>query len=155
MDNINIINNDIINELIINQRKNITNNMRLSYNDMKRISKYLSKSLFINSDECSIWNGYILSIKNYKHNYINFFFNKKKYSLQRLLYINYVDNLENNEYLKFSCLNKGICCNIKHFYKINDLKITNNNNNIKKLNTNDNILINEKKICDNIIVNFN
>ena len=139
--NINI-NNNILNELIQNQRKDIKNNLKLSYNDLKRINKYLIKSIF-NDDECNIWNGYISVIKNSQNKYINFFFNKKKYSLQRLLYINYIDNLENNEYIKYKCKNKGNCCNINHIYKVNS-----NINNIKNTF--------EKKInMDNIIVNFN
>ena len=140
-------NNQILHELIIKQRNNISQNMRFSFNDLKRISKYLNTSIF-NTTECCIWNGYISTIKNNKHNYINFFFNKKKFSLQRLLYINYVDNLYNNEYIKYNCNNKGSCCNINHIYKINDIQksINNEQNNIeiieKKYNENENIIVN-------------
>jgi hypothetical protein len=138
-------NNNILYELITLQRKNINGNKKLSYNDLKRISKYLSTSIFTN--ECSIWNGYTSINKDNKNNYINFFFNKKKYSLQRLLYINYIDDLD-NEYLKYYCNNKGNCCCINHIYKVNDTKknieTTNSQENIKK-NTND---------TKSIIVNF-
>ena len=121
--------------------------MRLSYNDLKRISKYLITSIFNNS-ECCIWNGYLSTIKNNKHNYINFFFNKKKYSLQRLLYINYIDDLNNNEYIKYNCDNKGSCCNINHIYKVNDKQ--------KNSTLPSNIIPNILPIkLDNIIVNFN
>ena len=30
------------------------------------------------------------------------------------------DNLEDYEYIKYTCNNKGICCNINHMYKVND-----------------------------------
>ena len=146
----NNLSNIILYDLIINQRNIINNNMRLSYNDLKRISKYLITSIFNNND-CCIWNGYLSTIKNNKHNYINFFFNKKKYSLQRLLYINYIDDLNNNEYIKYNCDNKGSCCNINHIYKVNDKQ-----KNILNTTLPSNIIptILSKKL-DNIIVNFN
>ena len=144
----NNLSNIILYDLIINQRNIINNNMRLSYNDLKRISKYLITTIFNNND-CCIWNGYLSTIKNNKHNYINFFFNKKKYSLQRLLYINYIDDLNNNEYIKYNCDNKGSCCNINHIYKVNDKQKN-------TLNSTSNLIppILPKK-PDNIIVNFN
>jgi hypothetical protein len=114
-----IINNDkILIELIQNQKKNITGDKKLLYNDLKRISKYLSNSIF--NKECSIWNGYVTVIKNdEKNSYINFYYSGKKYSLHRLLYSNYVGDLLDSEYIKFKCNNKGKCCNINHFYKNN------------------------------------
>jgi hypothetical protein len=33
------------------------------------------------------------------------------------LYCNFVEDLSDDEYLKFSCENKGNCCNIKHLKK--------------------------------------
>ncbi len=146
----NNLSNIILYDLIINQRNIINNNMRLSYNDLKRISKYLITTIFNNND-CCIWNGYLSTIKNNKHNYINFFFNKKKYSLQRLLYINYIDDLNNNEYIKYNCDNKGGCCNINHIYKVND-KQKNILNSTLPSNLIPPIL---PKKPDNIIVNFN
>ena len=109
----------ILCELIKNQKKNnIILDKKLSYQDLKRISKYLSVSIF--GDECSIWNGYITVIKNdNKNSYINFYFMGRKYALHRLLYMNYIGDLNDSEYIKFSCINKGKCCNINHFYKIN------------------------------------
>ena len=55
-------NDNILTELITNQRKSLTSDKKLLYNDLKRISKYLSKSIF--EEECSIWAGYITTIKN-------------------------------------------------------------------------------------------
>jgi hypothetical protein len=117
-----ISNNDILVELLTNQLTNIPNEKKLLYNDLKRISKYLNNSIF--TDECSIWTGYITVIKNDdKNSYINFYYSGKKYALHRLLYNNFIGILSDSEYIKFKCVNKGICCNINHFYKINkDIK---------------------------------
>ena len=144
--------NLLLNELIHKQRININNNMRLSFNDLKRITKYLTSSIF-HENNCCLWNGYVTTLKNNKHNYINFFFNKKKYSLQRLLYINYIGDLYHNEYIKYKCPFKGNCCNINHFYKVNEQ--------VNKINYESKLLIENTKVdninieLDNIIVNFN
>ena len=111
------MNDNIMIELIKNQRKNNIGEKKLLYNDIKRISKYLTTSIF--NDECSLWSGYITIIKNEeKNSYINFYFNGKKHALHRLLYLNYIGDLIDSEYIKFKCINKGKCCNINHFYKI-------------------------------------
>lgn len=131
-------------ELIQNQKKNITSK-KLSYNDLKRISKNLLGSIFTN--DCSIWNGYITIVKNDDKNaYINFYYNGKKYALHRLLYINFIGDLGDNEYIKFKCNNKGKCCNINHFYKINDLSTD-----ILPIIEKDK---DKEEIIDNIIVKF-
>lgn len=126
-------NNIYLKELIKKQKKNISNDKKLDYNDIKRISKFLSSSIF-DENKCSIWNGYITNEKNQsKGTYVNFYFNKKKIALHRLLYINYVEDVCNNEYIKFSCQNKGKCCNVNHMKKyvynknINDNNINDNN----------------------------
>jgi hypothetical protein len=109
---------NILFELISLQRKDTVIEKKLSYCDLKRVSKYLNSSIF--KEECSIWTGYITVIKNdEKKSYINFYFNNKKYALHRILYINYIGELLDSEYIKFYCINKGKCCNINHFYKIN------------------------------------
>ena len=83
---------------------------------MNRISKNLNSSIFDNN-KCCIWNGYITNNNDdNRAKYINFYFNKKKIALHRLLFINYNDNLNKNEYIKYTCNNKGICCNINHMY---------------------------------------
>jgi hypothetical protein len=140
-----IKNNEILIELLEKQRKNIPYEVKLQYLDLKRISKYIYNSIF--DDECCLWYGYITKTKN--NSYINFYYNKKKYTLQRLLYINYIGDLSNSEYIKFKCCNKGKCCNINHFYKINENNADNNtNNNIE--NNADNITNNN---IDNITNN--
>jgi hypothetical protein len=137
--------NIILSSLIKNQRDNIPRDKKLSYNDLKRISKYLQFNIF-NNDDCSLWNGYI-TIINHDENksYINFYFNGKKHALHRLLYINFIGNLDDSEYIKFNCCNKGKCCNLNHFYKI-------------KENIDDEIKLEikkEDKHMDNIIIKFN
>ena len=107
--------NLIFQDLIKNQRKNISNDRKLSLSDLKRISSYLNKSIF--TDECSLWDGYITEIKNTTC-FINFFYNGKKQALHRLLFYNYVDEVSDNEYLKYSCENKGKCCCIKHILRL-------------------------------------
>jgi hypothetical protein len=138
-------------ELLQNQRKDIPSDKKLLYNDLKRISKYLPNSIF--NDNCSLWNGYITSIKgnNNENQYINFYFKGKKHALHRLLYINFIGELNDNEYIKFKCANKGKCCNIHHFYK-NDSghSLTKS----EKDNLENNILDIMKKNIKPIIVKF-
>ncbi|ARF09775.1 hypothetical protein Indivirus_3_24 [Indivirus ILV1] len=107
---------EILDELIKKQLKNVTTN-KLSYEDIHRLSKYIKNSIF-DENECSLWNGYITNIDNEsKGVYINFYYNGKKIALHRILYSNYIGSLDESEYLKFSCENKGKCCNIKHIQK--------------------------------------
>jgi hypothetical protein len=137
--------NVILSELIKNQRSNIPICKKLSYNDLKRISKYLQLNIF-NNTECSLWNGYITVINHDEHkSYINFYFNGRKHALHRLLYINFIGNLDDSEYIKFNCPNKGKCCNINHFYKLKE------DNNQQIINNN----IIEEKLIKNIIIEFN
>ena len=138
--------NNILTELIKFQLKNVQSEKKLSYNDLVRISKYLNNSIFTN--ECSLWNGYITTIKNDdKNSYINFYFSGRKYALHRLLYINYVGELLDSEYIKFNCSNKGKCCNINHIYKNNKTDINIISPRIIPLEV--------KELMSNIIVNFN
>lgn len=114
---------DILNELILKQRKDVYYAKKLTYRDINRIVKYVDKSLF--GEECCIWKGYISCLGKDNNNfYINFFFKDKKVGIHRLLYSNYVGNIDNNEYVRFSCDNIGKCCNINHFIKYS----TNENN---------------------------
>ena len=92
------------------QRKDIPNKLKLKYDDIIRIIKHTNNSIFTN--ECSLWDS----------DCTYFYFNKKKHSLQRLLYINFIDDLHDNEYIKFNCPNKNICCCINHIYKKNNEK---------------------------------
>lgn len=97
--------------LIRKQRKKIIKNGnygRLSFDDIKRIDKYLNSNIF-NSDECCIYRGEL------KKNYATISYKGKKVSVHRLLYHNYINNLVKTDYIVFNCPHKGICCNLEHF----------------------------------------
>ncbi len=145
--------NDILKELLNRQRKNICASKKLLFNDIKRISKFLSDSIF-DENKCSLWTGYITNEKNQsKGTYINFYFNKKKIALHRLLFINFIGEISNDEYIKFSCDNKGKCCNIHHMKKYTYNKaIEENKNKDKKLDNEQTVQISSKK--DKFIVEF-
>ena len=139
----------ILSLLLKNQKQNISLDKKLSYNDLYRISNNISKNIFM--DECCIWNGSIINNNSNKKNcYISFFFKNKKVSLHRLLYINYIDNLNDNEYIKYTCENKGKCCSINHLTKVikgtidstidGTIDTVNINTNLNKLHINNNII---------------
>jgi len=107
--------NIILENLITNQKEHVELKSKLLLSDLNRLTNNLSKDIFC--DECSLWNGSIITTNNKE--YINFFINGKKISLNRILYKNYIGELYDNEYLKYSCNNKGRCCTLKHLYKIN------------------------------------
>jgi hypothetical protein len=107
----------VISELINKQLDDVPVSKKLQYNDIKRMSKYISGNIF-DENTCSLWLGYITNVNNTdKGVYINFYFRGKKAILHRILYSNFVGPLNDNEYLKFTCPNKGKCCNIHHLKK--------------------------------------
>lgn len=107
----------VLNELLAKQLKSIPSDKKLQYADLKRISKYISTSMF-DENQCCTWEGYITNTNNLnKGVYINFFFRGNKVALHRLLYSNFVGPLSSSEYLKFTCKNKGKCCNVMHLQK--------------------------------------
>jgi hypothetical protein len=147
-------NRKIIDELLMRQNTNIPLDKKLHYSDIIRIAKYIESSIFV--DECCLWNGYITNYKNVtKGTYINFFFRNKKVALHRLLYNNYTENLQDDEYLKFSCDNRGKCCNINHMikYKYNiGFKLCNKKSKINKLKNKD--IDNKNNNLDDFIIIF-
>lgn len=111
------ITEEIFNELNSRQINDVPYEWKLTLSDIKRICKYIDTSIFDN-ERCCIWKGYVTNVNNStKGLYVNFFFKKKKVALHRLLYSNYVAPLNDNEYLKFKCENKGTCCNVNHYEK--------------------------------------
>ena len=139
--------NELLKELLNKQLKNINIEFRLKYSDLKRICKYIKNSIF-DKHNCCLWEGYITNYKNtYKGTYVNFYYRKKKVALHRLLYNNFVSEIGPNEYIKFSCENKGRCCNVNHFNKF-EYNRTNN----KKINKTQNL---KKKKKVNIITQEN
>ena len=126
-----IDNTFLLKELLNKQIKSIPLNKKLTYGDFKRIIKYIDISIF-HEDKCCLWNGYVTNSKpdkNYKGAYVNFYFKKKKVALHRLLFINFKQFIEDTDYIKYTCNNKGSCCNINHMVKFsyNKKKIYNNN----------------------------
>lgn len=122
-------------ELTDNQLKNVNHDRKLHFKDFRRIIKYINSSIF-DDTKCCMWDGYVTNDTNSKRGtYVNFFFKNKKVALHRLLYENFVGQLGDDYYLKFSCdeeKNCGKCCNIYHMikYKYNNL-IKNNKINTK------------------------
>jgi hypothetical protein len=109
--------NELFKELIRMQLPNVPIQWKLGINDIKRICKYIDTSIF-DSKNCCIWNGYVTNLNNsIKGSYINFYFRNKKVALHRLLYSNFIEPLNSDEYLKFNCPNKGRCCNVFHYDK--------------------------------------
>ena len=114
---------NLLNIMLEKQLPNINVKHKLQYADLKRICKYVESSPFNNIDECCIWKGYITNLTNKtKGVYVNFYFNGKKTALHRLLYINFIGELNDSEYLKFTCENKGKCCNLTHIKKFTSNK---------------------------------
>ena len=105
------------------QLEDIPQTQKLRGSDIQRIVQHTPTSIF-DLEECSIWSGYITNLNNKKKGtYINFYFkDKKKVALHRLLYANFVGELNDADYIKYSCQNKGQCCNVNHMvrFKYND-----------------------------------
>lgn len=135
---------ELLTTLLEKQRKNVPITKKLRYNDMKRLCKYIDKNIF-DENVCAIWNGYITNVENVnKGVYINFYFKGKKIALHRLLYINFIGDLADDEYLKYSCENKGKCCNVMHLQKFKYTK-NNHTDTTKKTNITEQKIITEQK----------
>ena len=126
------MNKEIIIKELRQKQIDCNNEYKLGDSDLIRISKYIDDTIF--GDKCVIWQGFVT---DHKVKYINFYFNKKKLALHRILYNNFIGILDKNQYLEFTCPNKGVCCCLKH------VKIKNRNikyKNIKNLNKKEHIL---------------
>jgi hypothetical protein len=114
---------EIIKLLLSKQLKDIAKAKKLEYADLKRICEYIKGNIF-DEKECCLWHGYITNLeKETKGIYINFYFHGKKVALHRLLYINFIGILRDDEYIKFGCINRGKCCTISHLVKCKYNKI--------------------------------
>jgi hypothetical protein len=118
----------ILDEMTKKQVKNIDEDKMLSYRDMTRIVKNINTSIFA-TNSCCIWTGFVTNVWNHKSTFINFYFKKRKVALHRLLYNNFVGSILDTEYIKFSCNNKGRCCNVLHFLKLSKDNNHDNNDN--------------------------
>ena len=118
----------ILDEMVNKQVKNIDFNKILSYRDMTRIVKNINTSIF-SPNSCCIWTGYVTNVWNHKSTFINFYFKKRKVALHRLLYNNFIGPISDTEYIKFSCNNRGRCCNVLHFIKLSKDDMSDEDNN--------------------------
>ncbi len=109
------VNIPVFKELKKNQLLNVAEDKKFHDWDILRLSKKLDNSIFT-STECVPWKGYVS-----KGKYISFIFNDKKHALHRLLYLNYIGDIYEGEYIRYICDNRGVCCNLNHFEKISDL----------------------------------
>ena len=114
---VNINKNKLLTELCLKQRKKIDKKYSLELNDTIRLLKNIDNSIF-NKTECVLWKGYLTKCNNNKSCYVNFYLKKRKLALHRILYINFIDDLDIKYYLKFTCNNPGKCCNINHILKV-------------------------------------
>ena len=125
----------ILDELVTKQIIDIPYAKKLAYPDMKRLSVQISTSIF--SNECCLWKGYTIKAKKY----IIYYFNEKTWTMHRILYANFKEQLTNNEYIRFTCNNKGLCCSVNHMKKFK----YKNNNKIENENKEQPIKENKKK----------
>lgn len=117
----------LLKEILKRQISKIAPDKKLQSKDIMRICKNIDCSMF-DRNKCCMWRGHVTNMNNLnKGRYVNFYFRRKKVALHRLLYINFVSDLNDDEYLKFSCNNKGICCNIRHLKKFKYQKMPNKN----------------------------
>jgi hypothetical protein len=169
---INVNKNKMLTELCLKQRKKIDKKYSLELNDLIRLLKNIDNSIFCKT-ECVLWKGYLTKSNNNKSCYVNFYLKKRKLALHRILYLNFVNDLDIKHYLKFTCDNPGKCCNINHILKVCDectnqtdisnISVTNNTTN--NLNTSlsvditndinpeieyNNILVSKKNLSKNI-----
>lgn len=114
---VNINKNKLLTELCLKQRKKSDKKYFLELNDLIRLLKNIDSSIF-NKTECVLWKGYLTKCNNNKSCYVNFYLKKRKLALHRILYINFIDDLNDKHYLKFTCANPGKCCNINHILKV-------------------------------------
>jgi hypothetical protein len=105
-------------ELKAKQLPNVPQSKKLRSSDIHRIVQHTNTSIF-DEEECCVWTGYITNLKNKrKGTYINFYFrDKKKVALHRLLFANFKGEINEKDYIKYSCPNKGKCCNIHHMVR--------------------------------------
>lgn len=102
--------------LLSYQRKDIPtigNYGKMSFDDIKRIDKYIPNNIFI-GDDCVIWNG------EKKNKYNTMSYNSKKVSVLRLLLHNYVNDIKENDCINYLCENNGTCVKLSHINVIDN-----------------------------------
>ena len=119
--------------LIKKQRKNIPNignYGRLSFDDIKRIDRYITDNIFDENNKCCLYRGEL------KKSYATISFRSRKVSVHRILYHNYIGNILPNDYIIFTCKNKGVCCKLSHFMASKKKKYVSKTSNNSKKNKN-------------------
>ena len=145
--------NQILKELIRKQLSDVEEDKKLYLQDIQRICKNISTSPF-NKNDCCLWEGYITNLnKSNKGTYINFYFRHKKVALHRLLYANYIGPIGNTDYLKYTCKNKGLCCNVFHLEKFKYNKSENTKPEVEKKKKVSVSIINKDENKTNTVVN--
>lgn len=96
------------------QLKDVDSLNRLSYKDLLRVTRHIDGNFF--TDECCKWKNY-----KCKGKYITFFHTpqkgiRRKTSLRRILWRNFVSELEDDDFLDRIC-NTDYCMNLNHFLK--------------------------------------
>ena len=87
---------------------------KLEESDFKKISKNLDNNIEFGGRECNLWKGVFCNKgKTDKGIYVNYYFQKKKNSLHRLLYENYINKLNYRDYL-VHVFNEPLCRNPNH-----------------------------------------
>ena len=129
-------------ELKYKQITTVPSSKKLRSDDLHRIIQHTNNSIF-DDEKCSLWTGYITNLNNKKKGtYVNFYFKKKKkVPLHRLLYANFKGEISESDYIKYSCPNKGICCNINHMIKFSYSESNENNMDLESDNKKDNNII--------------
>lgn len=107
----------LIDNLIHKQlnRKEMSQGYILYYVDIVRLSKYISTDIF--AEECSLWKGY--AVENDTKKTINFQLNNNRKSVQRILYVNYVDTKLKKKDILYNTCNNPLCCCLQHIKKMN------------------------------------
>lgn len=101
-----------MNVYLSRQLRNVSDDHKFTEKDLERIAKYIDGDIF-GSKDCVLWKGAVSKVGN-DASYVNFWFHGRKVALHRLLYSNFVADLDDSVYLKFTCKNKGRCCNLNH-----------------------------------------
>ena len=109
---------DQLRNLLSHQRKDVNDiglYGKLEFDDMKRLDRFIQGDPTSSMDCC-------LFLGKKKGTYCYFSFRGKKVSILRLMYHNFVGDLEPIHKIGHTCDNKGICCNLQHYYMENQIE---------------------------------
>jgi hypothetical protein len=97
-----------------NQRNDIKDiSRKLAYNDIIRIESNIGDGdIFNNDNNCILWKNNFSDVNGRKK--IFYHLHKRKHLLQKILYYNYVNEIDSKQRIKYKCDNEGLCCTISH-----------------------------------------